>query len=464
MGRLFNSKIALPRDTTVKSAIVTNDGELSLVLDNEYGLRFYPNDLIDTKDNMYYTIPVFADKPKRTEKLFTIQKENLKAIDFTNMGIVNEPTNVVPMFVVGEKYALSSVSCDGFPTKEKVYELVGIIDKFGGVTVNSVIVKQVSGEQGLIFTLSKNDCDKLGIEYENGLQLFPKDLSWTRVVEKKEFDSNNLSTTPHSEIDSTVRYILLKLTGFKDYSDGYVVTPSGKLIKEGQFETSIRVTTKEPIVYGNGHVARDNTNLNIRVVKPSTHTFNHGNFISSDDEVFVLIDLKINGGGNYPSFDHCFGVETKYLDGIDPSEFFNVMWDEFGAWTIEEYEADKKKRAKEEAERIKREEERLKRAADEKARREEEERKANEAAVERMKRFKVRTPVMPKMPRFNRDIDSIAGFDMYIDSLSDYFTGIDKQLSYIDKSFKGLDNRMRGYRFSSSSLLNDLSDLLNLID
>jgi len=463
MGKIKISKIIPPKYTTIKSASTDGTGELSLVLDDNRQVKLCLSNLVDT--NMYYTFPVFADeKSNRTEKLFTLQKENLRAIDFTDMGIVNEPTNVVPMFVIGEKYALSSVSCDGFPAKEKIYELVGVIDKFGGISVNSVIVKQVSGEQGIIFTLSKNDCDKLGIEYENGLQLFPKELSWTRVVEKKQFSCDNLSTTPHSEIDSTVRYILLKISGFKDYSDGYVITPSGKLIKEGQFEHSIRVTAKEPIVYGNGHIARDNTNLNIKVVKPETHTFNHGNFISSDNEVFILIDLKMNGGIEYPSFDHCFGVETKYLDGIDPSEFFNVMWDEFGALTVEEYEAEKKRKEKEEAERIKREEEKLKHEAEEKARREEEKRLMNEAAVKRMKNLKIHTPVMPKIPKFNMDIDTIAGFDMYIDSLDDYFKGVDEQLRSIDYSFNMLDNKLRGYKFSKNNLLDDLSDLLNLIN
>ena len=92
------------------------------------------------------------------ENRFSLPKELFKAVDFTDMGIVKEPKSFVPTFIKGEKYALKGVSCEGFEMPEKVYELVAVHDKFDGIDLNSVIVKQISGDQDKIFTLSKNDC------------------------------------------------------------------------------------------------------------------------------------------------------------------------------------------------------------------------------------------------------------------------------------------------------------------
>ena len=139
------------------------------------------------------------------ENLFYMPTDLFEAVDFTDMGVVEEPQDFVPRFVKGEKYSLAGVSCEGFEMPEKIYELVGIHDEYDGTSINSVIVKQISGGQDKIFTLSKNDCACMGIEYENGLQLFPKHLNWRRVKEIVPFDKNNLGTTPVSDIANTIR-------------------------------------------------------------------------------------------------------------------------------------------------------------------------------------------------------------------------------------------------------------------
>jgi hypothetical protein len=327
--------------------------------------------------------------------------------------------------------------------KEKVYELIGIIDTYGGVAVESVIVKQVSGEVGNIYALSKNDCDKIGVEFQQGLQLFPKSLPWVRIIEDAEFDPHNLATTPKSAIDNTIRYILLKINGFKDYLDGYVITPSGKLIKEEQFEESIRVYAKEPVVYGNGYIRKESEPLKINVVKPKSSIFNHGNFISSDDEVFILITLKKGVISGQPSFDGYFGVEPVYLDGINPNDYFVIMWDEFGAKTIEEYKAEKERAEKEHAEAVRREEERIKKEAENKRKAEEEERARTEEAVKRMKNMEVRVPAFPKMPKFKSSMEALAGLDLYIDSLDSYFKGLDREFSKVNYDLSGMSDILR---------------------
>lgn len=315
------------------------------------------------------------EKPQtkaKIEKRATLPNHLFEAVDFRGMGIVKENTNSIPKFVVGEYYALQGIACDGFEMKEKIYQLISVVDDYKGTELNSLVVKQVAGEQGKIFTLSKNDCVCLNIEYEPGLQLFPKTLPWQLVKEDIQFTPSNLGTTPLSDIDNTIRYILLRLDGFKDYSDGYILTPNGKLIKESQFENTLKISTREPIVYGNGFIKKDGAKLNHLIAYPKGLLYNHGNFISSDDTIYVLIVLKENELQllSMPNIeDKCtvdgyFGVERQYLDGVNPNEFITITWDELGAMTIKEYKEEKERRKRELEKQIEAEEKRKKKEAE----------------------------------------------------------------------------------------------------
>lgn len=373
---------------------------------------------------------------EKIEKLFTQPKELFEAVDFSEFDIVEVSEPHTPKFIEGENYALQGVACDGFEMETKVYKLIKVVDDFYGTNINSVIVKQIAGEQGIIFTLSKNDCEYHGIEYEKGLQLFPKTLNWVRVKEKVPFDKNNLATTPVSDVDNTVRFILLRLDGFKDYLDGYIFTPSGHLISEKHFMDTLRVTTKEPIVYGNGYVINDKTNLDIQLVYPKNLVFNHANFISSEDTIFVMIKLKREhvslAQSDFVAIDGCFGVEPKYLDGVCPNEIFNISWDELGAYTVEEYETLKAERARREAARIKKVEEERKRKILEEEKRIKEQRKRAENAVNRMRGYHMKQPTFPHIPniKFNGSIGSI---DMITNSFDTYFDNLTNSLAILNE-------------------------------
>lgn len=385
-------------------------------------------------DHVKYRTPI--------ENRFTLPKEMFEAVDFTNMGVVKEAENVVPTFIIGEKYSLKGVSCEGFEMPEKVYELVAIHDEFDGININSLIVKQISGDQDKIFTLSKNDCDHIGIPYEKGLQLFPKHLNWQRVKEVIPFNPSNLGTTPLSDIDNTVRYVLLKLDGFKDYKDGYVVTPSGKIIKEKQFEKSLMVVSNEPIVYTNpttrqnGIRIQEGTPLNVNIVYPEGLNFNHGNFISSDDNVYVLITLA-KQVIKQDAIDGFYGVEKDLLDGFNPNNHFTISWDELGAYTIEEYEAEKAKKEREKQERLAREEEARRKRIAEEERQIKERRKRVDEAVERMKRYNIKLPQFPKMVDFNME-NGLSSLNLYMDGLDLYFDSLDTSLTKLSNDLSSM--------------------------
>lgn len=92
--------------------------------------------------------------------------------------------------VVGQIYSLKGVNCDGFEMKEKEYKVIAFVDSLHGISIDSVIMKQVGGdEDGLKFTLTKADCVNLNIEFQNGLELFPINLGWTkpkRILEEEQ--------------------------------------------------------------------------------------------------------------------------------------------------------------------------------------------------------------------------------------------------------------------------------------
>ena len=424
------------KDSAILSASLDESGSVLTITDSNGTFFINTNDLIEDKEKMriqgaHMPIP---NKPK-VEKRYIAPPNAFSMVDFTNLGVVEENTSMMPKFVIGENYALGGEKVEGFEQKYKLYNLVGMVDEFAGAKVDSLIVKQIEGEQGNIYTISKSDCDFLGIEYQNGLQLFSKNLSWRHVRDIPEFDEHNLGTSPTSVIDNSIRYLVLKLKGFTDYSDGYVLSPSGKLIKESQFTQSVQVSTKEPVVYGNGHIIQDKVPLRAYVTHPRTKLFNHGNFISSEDEVFILIELVESARySESTTFDNKFGVDPKYFDGLDPNEYFEVSWDELGGMTVEEYEEAKRQAEKEAAERAKKEEEERKRLIAEAEKAAAEKAKLESLAVERMKKFKLREPELIEMPKFNREIDPIVGIDMYIKGVDSFFKSIDNSLEDLSRS------------------------------
>ena len=446
------------KDSAILSASLDESGSVLTITDSNGTFFINTNDLIEDKEKMriqgaHMPIP---NTPK-VEKRYIAPPNAFSMVDFTNLGVVEENTSMMPKFVIGENYALGGEKVEGFEQKYKLYNLVGMVDEFAGAKVDSLIVKQIEGEQGNIYTISKSDCDFLGIEYQNGLQLFSKNLSWRHVRDIPEFDEHNLGTSPTSVIDNSIRYLVLKLKGFTDYSDGYVLSPSGKLIKESQFTQSVQVSTKEPVVYGNGHIIQDKVPLRAYVTHPRTKLFNHGNFISSEDEVFILIELVESARySESTTFDNKFGVDPKYFDGLDPNEYFEVSWDELGGMTVEEYEEAKRQAEKEAAERAKKEEEERKRLIAEAEKAAAEKAKLESLAVERMKKFKLREPELIEMPKFNREIDPIVGIDMYI-------KGVDSFFKSIDKSLEDLSRSLSNFKVNSPSLgrMNEFDNMVS---
>lgn len=474
MARVIPPKVArlkLPVESLVTSITADEDGRKLVFRHADGTFSVDINSLVETKPEMRQHTS--SSRPK-VEKRYFMPADKFSLVDFTDLGIVQEDTSRLPKFIVGENYALGGERVEGFEQKYKLYNLVGMVDEFAGTKVDALIVKQIGGEEGNIYTISKNDCAFLGIEYQNGLQLFSKNLSWKHVRDIAEFDEHNLATSPTSEIDNTIRYVVLKLKGFTDYSDGYVLSPSGKLVKESQFSQSVQVTAKEPVVYGNGHIIQDKFPLRAFVTHPTSKLFNHGNFISSEDEVFILIELVENNNAyiSSKSVDGSFGVDPRYFEGLDPNEYFEISWDELGCLTVEEYEK-AKEHARAEAARIAKEkEEEQKRLEAEAEKAAAENARLEALAIERMKKYQLKEPELREIPSFNNYASPIVGIEMYVSGIDKYLQDIEKTLDNISDdltkfkvnspAFPKLDlwgNARRSGMISQNQLLNFLNEV-----
>jgi len=305
---------------------------------------------------MYYTLDSLKvleeHKAKKNRKWYKVGEEFLSCVDFTGMDVVNETADEERRLVIGERYSLTGSPCEGFQMDERIYELIGKVDTFNGVDVNSLIVKQVGGMESVKFALSKSDCDDIGIEYQKGLILLPRDLSWKHVHETIPFNPLDVSTSPLSEKDDTIRYVLLEVKGFKDYNRGFVMTPNKMLLKEDDLANSLRVVTKRPIVYGrDGLKINEGVDLARSIAYPKSpfFIFNNGNFIASNGSMYILINLtRFDNDENRNR-----GVDPTYIEGLHPYDLFTIMWDEKDAYTLDEIkkkneEIEMRKRRKEE--------------------------------------------------------------------------------------------------------------------
>ena len=267
---------------------------------------------------------------------YIVPKENIEFIDYRAFDILDKSTvemKAVP--IVGRRYSLKGRECDGFSMPRKVYEIKGMVNDFHGVSINSYVVKQVGGEEGYKFTLSKNDCEYLGIDFQQGLQLFPIDMDWIEDKEDVEMDVSDLSTYP-SDVGNELSVVMLKINGFKDYIDGMIMTPNGKLVSEKNFLDHLNVVTRIPIVYDSRNYISEKTRLFSYVVKPKELLFKYGNYICEDGSIYMLVWFR-------RGFDNGLakGADKRCLKGVNPYDAMLVFWDDSSHMSEEEYKAKK---------------------------------------------------------------------------------------------------------------------------
>lgn len=225
----------------------------------------------------------------------------------------------------GSVYSLPSEECDGFVLPQKKYKYIDYVNEIDGVTVDSVILKQVEGENSSIFSLTKNDCRKLGIEFEQGLQLFPKSMGWTLCergenndVEREiEFDSQNLSTYPVDFTTKTIRRITIKMSGFNVANNSIFTNDSQYISTIGSFSKILFVTAKENIGGENINEIKINRGSIIifRIVTQDLSITTNG-VVDMNGNIFIELVLEHVG-------------RDKNIYGLFPSSFRNRPFEDF---------------------------------------------------------------------------------------------------------------------------------------
>lgn len=133
-------------------------------------------------------------KAKRPVILYDIHGVRLTETNKVNNTIKEE----IPI-EIRDILLLKNDVAEGFEPITKKFKIISYIEKIGEIPIDSYIMKQVEGPVSTVFSLTKYDCKELGIQYERGLQLFPKNLNWinpnasnTASIEKEKTKSNDM--------------------------------------------------------------------------------------------------------------------------------------------------------------------------------------------------------------------------------------------------------------------------------
>lgn len=122
-------------------------------------------------------------EPKKAELTTNKEQEQEAYIDPSVEVTKREAKNnakalVKKKFVVGKKYMLRQKSVCGSREIIKKYVCKKFIYTVKDELLNILILKQVEGPKGTIFTLNRNDCKRYHIKYEPGLQVFSMEFNW----------------------------------------------------------------------------------------------------------------------------------------------------------------------------------------------------------------------------------------------------------------------------------------------
>lgn len=292
----------------------------------------------------------FVDYVKKEPKWVTLSNESLSLMQLLDVDVEMlkggkaEDSNgdaLVPGYI----YYLKRESVEGVEFDCLYFKLYGVVNDYKGVPINSLIVKEVGIDEngnfveGLNvsgrrkFSMSPSMCKNFGIKYSPGFELWPMTTKLEKVdiadiVEKdNEINYGNMSTYPTSEIDGTIRKIILELHGFSPYNNSHIITPTGALIPTNDFISSLTVFTRQNISTDNGCAGfRIGDTLPFKIVGRD-----NGNKIFSicdeNHNIYLEVDLT-KQSLNANTKDGYVGVAHTALDGKDVDDVIGVKWDE----------------------------------------------------------------------------------------------------------------------------------------
>lgn len=297
-------------------------------------------------------MPMFENElVGRKEKWVTLSNDALSLMQLLDVDVEflkgenkQEATN--SDFVPGEIYAIGRDKVEGVEFDYIYFRVYGVIRDYKGVNLDSVIVKEVTiDEDGNIvegenptgrrkFSIPPSMCKMLGIEYSPGFELWPMTSGFIKIdtddlVDKDEPEINygNLATYPTSEIDGTIRKIILELHGFSPFNTTHIITPTGAMIPTSDFVSSLTIFARQNISTDNGCAGfRMGETLPFKIVgrKKGNKVFS---ICDENHNIYVEVDLT-KESLNATTADGIVGVAHTALDGKDVDDVIGVKWDE----------------------------------------------------------------------------------------------------------------------------------------
>ena len=198
---------------------------------------------------------------------------------------------------------------------------------------NGNIVEGVNTTGRRKFSVSPSMCKMMGIKYSPGFELWPIDSGFERVdldsilEEKEEINYSNMSTYPTSDIDGTIRKIILELHGFSSYNNSHIITPTGAMIPTNDFISSLTVFARQNISTDNGCAGfRIGEQLPFKIVCRKSE---NKVFSICDDKHNIYVDVDLTKKSlNANTSDGMIGVAHTALDGKDIDDVIGIKWDE----------------------------------------------------------------------------------------------------------------------------------------
>ena len=287
---------------------------------------------------IYDAINSIAPITKKKEKWVTLSNDALSLMELLDVDVDmlkgdkddNESSDLIP----GSICALGRERVEGVEFGHLLFRVYGVIKEYKGVELNSLILKEVVlDDEGNIvegenptgrrkFSIPPSMCKMLGIEYSPGFELWPINSGFIKIdtddlVEKEEPEINygNLATYPTSEIDGTIRKIILELHGFSPYNTTHIITPTGAMIPTSDFISSLTIFARQNISTDNGCAGfRMGENLPFKIVGRK-----NGNKVFSicDDKHNIYVELDLTKKSlNANTEDGVVGVAVR-IKAID---------------------------------------------------------------------------------------------------------------------------------------------------
>lgn len=216
----------------------------------------------------------------------------------------------VEKFKKGDVFALQGAECDDFSMPIKEYEVIKKVDEIFGIQLDGLVVKQISGDTSTIFSLTKTDCQTLGIEFQPRLLFFPLNMNWKEVIVKqhekvRDFNPLDMGTYPVFKESKLIERIVVRIEGITQIDDE---------IRCGDFN----ITRKELIA---GFMLSVKKTISVKngVLVPNQVIYG----MNVTGGIFRQSGLLINGNAIYFEFN-VNGIDPSIVEGVDFHDLFDV--------------------------------------------------------------------------------------------------------------------------------------------